>query len=99
MCREELATGYFIRNILAPNAAIEPGYCILRVTLKDGSLLDAFFVSEDWGPLSNDDRLNRSFIWGWFSDLMNLPVNLPASETYDRSHIIRKFFEGYIVLM
>lgn len=36
-----------IRNILTPNAAIEPGYRIFRVTLKDGSLLDAFFVSED----------------------------------------------------
>jgi putative membrane-bound dehydrogenase-like protein len=36
-----------VRNILTPNAAIEPGYRIYRVTLKDGSLLDAFFVSED----------------------------------------------------
>jgi len=57
-----------IRNILTPNAAIEPGYRIFRVTLKDGSLLDAFFVSEDKNAVvvrqmgAEDRRIERKDI-------------------------------------
>jgi len=36
-----------LRNILTPNAAMEAGYRIYRVELKNGDLIDAFFVSED----------------------------------------------------
>ena len=36
-----------LRNILTPNAAMEPGYRIFRVEMKNGDLIDAFFVSED----------------------------------------------------
>lgn len=36
-----------LRNILTPNAAMEPGYRIFRVEMKNGDLTDAFFVSED----------------------------------------------------
>lgn len=36
-----------LRNILTPNAAMEPGYRIFRVEMKNGDLVDAFFVSED----------------------------------------------------
>lgn len=36
-----------LRNILTPNAAMEPGYRIFRVEMRDGDLIDAFFVSED----------------------------------------------------
>lgn len=36
-----------LRNLLTPNAAMEPGYRIFRVELKNGDLVDAFFVSED----------------------------------------------------
>lgn len=36
-----------LRNILTPNAAMEAGYRIYRVELKNGDLVDAFFVSED----------------------------------------------------
>ncbi len=36
-----------LRNLLTPNAAMEPGYRIYRVELKNGDLVDAFFVSED----------------------------------------------------
>ena len=36
-----------LRNILTPNAAMESAYRIYRVEQRDGSLLDAFFVSED----------------------------------------------------
>lgn len=36
-----------LRNILTPNAAMEPGYRIFRVEMNNGDLIDAFFVSED----------------------------------------------------
>ena len=36
-----------LRNLLTPNAAMEPGYRIYRVEMKNGDLLDAFYVSED----------------------------------------------------
>ncbi|MCF7788055.1 MAG: DUF1080 domain-containing protein [Prosthecobacter sp.] len=36
-----------LRNILTPNAAMEAGYRIYRVEMKNGDLIDAFFVSED----------------------------------------------------
>jgi putative heme-binding domain-containing protein len=36
-----------LRNILTPNAAMEPGYRTFRVEMKNGDLIDAFFVSED----------------------------------------------------
>ena len=36
-----------LRNILAPNAAMEPGYRVFRVELKDGDVLDGIRVSED----------------------------------------------------
>ena len=57
-----------VRNILTPNAAIEPGYRIFRVQLKDGSLLDAFFVSEDKDAIvvrqmgAGDKRIERKDI-------------------------------------
>lgn len=36
-----------LRNILTPNAAMEPGYRIFRVEMKNGDIVDAFYVSED----------------------------------------------------
>jgi putative membrane-bound dehydrogenase-like protein len=57
-----------VRNILTPNAAIEPGYRIFRVQLKDGSLLDSFFVSEDKDAIvvrqmgAGDKRIERKDI-------------------------------------
>jgi putative membrane-bound dehydrogenase-like protein len=36
-----------LRNILTPNAAMEPGYRVFRVELKDGDVLDGIRVSED----------------------------------------------------
>ncbi|MBB5037385.1 DUF7133 domain-containing protein [Prosthecobacter dejongeii] len=36
-----------LRNILTPNAAMEPGYRIFRLEMMNGDLLDAFYVSED----------------------------------------------------
>jgi putative heme-binding domain-containing protein len=36
-----------LRNILTPNAAMEPGYRIYRVEMNNGDLIDAFYVSDD----------------------------------------------------
>lgn len=57
-----------LRNILTPNAAMEAGYRIYRVEMKNGDLLDAFFVSEDADavvirvPGTVDRRIPRSEI-------------------------------------
>jgi putative heme-binding domain-containing protein len=36
-----------LRNILTPNAAMEPGYRVFRVELKDDDVLDGILVSQD----------------------------------------------------
>ena len=36
-----------LRNIVTPNAAMEGGYRMFRVELKDGEVLDGFLVSQD----------------------------------------------------
>ena len=36
-----------LRNLLTPNAAMEPGYRVYRVELADGSRKDGFLVIED----------------------------------------------------
>ncbi|MBK8092151.1 MAG: DUF1080 domain-containing protein [Verrucomicrobiaceae bacterium] len=57
-----------LRNILTPNAAMEPGYRIFRVEMKNGDLIDAFFVSEDKDatiirqPGLPDRRINKADI-------------------------------------
>lgn len=57
-----------LRNILTPNAAMEPGYRVFRVEMKNGDLIDAFFVSEDKDaiiirlPGVPDRRLNKADI-------------------------------------
>jgi len=40
-----------LRNILTPNAAMESGYRVFRVELKNGEVLDTFFVGEDKASL------------------------------------------------
>jgi putative heme-binding domain-containing protein len=42
-----MGTEAILRNILQPNAAMENGYRIFRVELKNGDILDALFVSKD----------------------------------------------------
>ena len=42
-----MGTEAILRNILTPNAAMESAYRIFRVEQRDGSVIDAFFVSED----------------------------------------------------
>jgi len=42
-----MGTEGILRNILQPNAAMENGYRIYRVEMKNGDITDALFVSED----------------------------------------------------
>ncbi len=42
-----MGTEALLRNILTPNAAMEAGYRIYRVELKNGDIVDAFFLSEE----------------------------------------------------
>ena len=42
-----MGTEAILRNIITPNAAMENGYRIYRVEMKNGDLVEAFFVSED----------------------------------------------------
>ena len=57
-----------LRNILTPNAAMEAGYRVFRVEMKNGDLIDAFYVSEDKQaiiirqPGATDRRLNKKDI-------------------------------------
>ncbi len=57
-----------LRNILTPNAAMEPGYRTFRIEMKNGDLIDAFFVSEDKEaivirqPGAPDRRLSKTEI-------------------------------------
>jgi putative membrane-bound dehydrogenase-like protein len=63
-----MGTEAILRNILQPNAAMENGYRIYRVELKNGDLIDALFVSEDKDaviirlPGSDDRRIARKDI-------------------------------------
>ena len=55
-----------LRNVLTPNAAMEPGYRMFRVELKDGDVLDGIRVSEDKDaivlrrPNMDDTRIPQS---------------------------------------
>jgi putative membrane-bound dehydrogenase-like protein len=42
-----VGTESLLRNLLNPNAAMEPGYRTYRVELRDGDILDGLYVSED----------------------------------------------------
>lgn len=59
-----------LRNILTPNAAMEPGYRIFRVELKSGDIVDAFYVNEDKQafvvrqPGLQDRRINKNEVRG-----------------------------------
>lgn len=63
-----MGTEAILRNILQPNAAMENGYRIYRVELKNGDLIDAMFVSEDKDavvvrlPGSQDRRIAKAEI-------------------------------------
>lgn len=42
-----MGTDALLRNLLTPNAAMEPGYRVFRIQLKDGEILDGLRVAED----------------------------------------------------
>ena len=63
-----MGTEAILRNLITPNAAMEPGYRIFRVEKTDGSIVEAFFVSEDKKavvirlPGAADQRIERKDI-------------------------------------
>jgi putative heme-binding domain-containing protein len=63
-----MGTEGILRNILQPSAAMENGYRIFRVEMKNGDLVDALYVSEDKDaivvrmPGIEDRRIPRSEI-------------------------------------
>ncbi|RYD71017.1 MAG: c-type cytochrome [Verrucomicrobiaceae bacterium] len=60
-----MGTEALLRNILTPNAAMEPGYRIYRVTMKTGEIHEGFLVSDYKDavvlrvPGTEDRRINR----------------------------------------
>jgi putative heme-binding domain-containing protein len=42
-----MGTEAILRNILTPNAAMEPGYRVFRAELTDGSLKEGFLARQD----------------------------------------------------
>ena len=65
-----MGTEAILRNIITPNAAMENGYRIFRVEKTGGSIIEAFFVSEDRDavvirlPGEGDQRIERKEIRG-----------------------------------
>lgn len=63
-----MGTEAILRNILTPNAAMESAYRIFRVEQRDGTVFDAFFVSEDKdavvirSPGADDRRISKKDI-------------------------------------
>lgn len=57
-----------LRNLLTPNAAMEPGYRIFRAEMRDGEIREGFLVSEDKEtvvlrrPGAEDSRIPQSAI-------------------------------------
>lgn len=63
-----MGTEAILRNLITPNAAMENGYRIFRVEKTDGSIVEAFLVSEDKNavvirlPGAADQRIERKDI-------------------------------------
>ena len=78
-----MGTEAILRNLLAPNAAIEPGYRVYRVELKDGSLREGFLAEETNDavilrlPGAEDQRIPQSDIRrAGFTKRSLMPENL-----------------------
>ena len=60
-----MGTEALLRNILTPNAAMEPGYRIYRVEMKNGDIHEGFLMSDDKDavvlrmPGTEDRRISR----------------------------------------
>lgn len=63
-----MGTESLLRNILTPNAAMEPGYRVFRAELTDGSIREGFLASQDETaivmrlPGTEDQRIPRDQI-------------------------------------
>ena len=63
-----MGTESLLRNILTPNAAMEPGYRVFRVEITDGSLREGFLAAEEETaivmriPGTGDQRIPRDQI-------------------------------------
>ena len=86
-----MGTESLLRNILTPNAAMEPGYRVFRAELTDGSLREGFLASEDDTaivirlPGSEDQRIPRSQIrHSTFTKRSLVPENLETGFTPDQ---------------
>jgi putative membrane-bound dehydrogenase-like protein len=83
-----MGTESLLRNILTPNAAMEPGYRVYRAELTDGSLREGFLASEDETaivlrlPGAEDQRIPRDQLRrGSFTKRSLMPEGLELSFT------------------
>lgn len=83
-----MGTESLLRNILTPNAAMEPGYRVYRAELSDGSLREGFLAAQDETaivmrlPGSEDQRIPRDQIRrGSFTKRSLMPEGLEMSFT------------------
>jgi putative membrane-bound dehydrogenase-like protein len=72
-----------LRNIITPNAQMEPGYRVFRIELKDGEVLDGRLISEDAEAFilrrqnTADLRVKRSEVRrSWFTKMSMMPEAL-----------------------
>jgi putative heme-binding domain-containing protein len=72
-----------LRNIITPNAQMEPGYRVFRIELKDGEVLDGRLISEDAEAFilrrqnTADLRVKRSEVRrAWFTKMSMMPEAL-----------------------
>jgi len=72
-----------LRNILTPNAAMEPGYRVFRIEVKEGEVLDGLLVSEDKNAIvlrrqnSEDVRvLRRDVLRSGYTKMSMMPEGL-----------------------
>ena len=83
-----MGTESLLRNILTPNAAMEPGYRVYRAELSDGSLREGFLAAEDETaivmrlPGSGDERIPRDQLRrGSYTKRSLMPEGLEMSFT------------------
>ena len=80
-----------LRNLLTPNAAMEPGYRLYRAELTDGTLREGFLVREDPDaivlrkPGLDDERIPADRLWrGAYTRRSLMPENLDETLSPDQ---------------
>jgi len=78
-----LGVDALLRNVLTPNAAMEPGYRVFRVEMKDGEIVDGMLVSQDKSAIvlrrqrAEDLRIPpESVKRAWFTKISMMPEGL-----------------------